>query len=210
MGMSGKRCNPLESYLADRLQKVILNGQASSWRLVLAGVPKSSILATLLFLVYINDLPGELKSNAELFADDKSLLAVAKDKNESADILNDDLHLISKWAFNWKMFFNPYPSKPVQEVLFSRKNRIQNHPTISLNNVQVKRLSYQKHLGLILDEKLNFKQHIERYICNKKASTHFATEIICKAFLRPPLDCGDIIYDQSHNLSFCEKLEAVQ
>ena len=66
MDMSGKRCNPLESYLADRLQKVILNGQASSWRLVLAGVPKSSILATLLFLVYINDLPGELKSNAEL------------------------------------------------------------------------------------------------------------------------------------------------
>ena len=121
MGMSGKRCNPLESYLADRLQKVILNGQASSWRLVLAGVPKGSILATLLFLVYINDLPGELKSNAELFADDKSLLAVAKDKNESADILSDDLHLISKWAFNWKMFFNPYPSKPVQEVLFSRK-----------------------------------------------------------------------------------------
>ena len=57
---------PLESYLTDRLQKVILNGQTSSWRLVLAGIPKGSILATLLFLVYINDLPGELKSNAEL------------------------------------------------------------------------------------------------------------------------------------------------
>ena len=62
-----------------------------------------------------------MKIQRRTFADDKSLLAVAKDKNESADILNDDLHLISKWTFNWKMFFNPYPSKPVQEVLFSRK-----------------------------------------------------------------------------------------
>ena len=58
------------------------------------------------------------------------------------------------------MLFNPDPSKPAQEVLFSRKNQIQNHPTISLNNVQVQRSSYQKHLGIILDEKLNFKQHI--------------------------------------------------
>ena len=55
------------------------------------------------------------------------------------------------------MVFNPGPSKPVQKVLFSRKSKIQNHPTISLNNVQVEKPSYQKHLGIILDEKLNFK-----------------------------------------------------
>ena len=55
------------------------------------------------------------------------------------------------------MFFNPDPSKPAQEALFSRKAKVQNHPTISLNNIQVERASYQKHLGLILDEKLNLK-----------------------------------------------------
>ena len=49
------------------------------------------------------------------------------------------------------MLFNADSSKPAQKVLFSRKNRIQVHPTISLNNVQVKRVSYQKHLGILLD-----------------------------------------------------------
>ena len=60
--------------------------------------------------------------------------------------------------------FNPDPGKSAQEVLFSRKNQIQNHPTISLNNVQVEKSSYQKHLGIILDEKLNFKQHTDSAI----------------------------------------------
>ena len=45
-------------------------------------------------------------------------------------------------------------------MLFSRKKKTQVHPTVSLNDVQVERVSYQKHLGILLDEKLNFKQHI--------------------------------------------------
>ena len=49
-------------------------------------------------------------------------------------------------------------------MLFSRKTKIQNRPTISRNNIQVERASYQKHLGLILDERLNFKQHIDSVI----------------------------------------------
>ena len=73
MGISGELYNLLENYLSDRFQRVILNGQFSSWRPILAGVPQGSILGPLLFLIYINDLPNELKSNAKLFADDTSL-----------------------------------------------------------------------------------------------------------------------------------------
>ena len=62
------------------------------------------------------------------------------------------------------MLFNPDPSKPAQEVLFSRKKKIQVHPTISLNTVQVEKVSYQKHLLILLDEKHNFKQHIDSAI----------------------------------------------
>ena len=58
------------------------------------------------------------------------------------------------------MFFKPDATKPAQEVLFSRKK----HPALSLNNIQVERGSSQKHLGLILDEKLNFKHHTESAI----------------------------------------------
>ena len=102
-----------------------------------------------------------MKSNAKLFHYDTSLFTIVKDKNESANILNNDLFLISRWAYNWKMLFNPDPSKPAQEVIFSRKKQFQSHPNMSLNNIQVERASYKKHLGMILDEKLNFKQHVD-------------------------------------------------
>ena len=95
---------------------------------VLAGVSQGSILGPLLFLIYIHDLPNELKSQAKLFADDTSLFTIVRDKNESANILNKDLLSISKWAYNWKMLFNPDPSKPAQEVLFSRKRQVQSCP----------------------------------------------------------------------------------
>ena len=72
----------------------------------------------------------ELKSNLKLFADDTSLFTIVTDKNESANTLNNDLMLISKSAYDWKMLFNPDPSKPVQEVIFSRKTQVQIHPTI--------------------------------------------------------------------------------
>ena len=105
-------------------------------------------------------MPSELKINVKIFADGTSLFAIVKDKNKSDNTINDDLKLISKRAYNWKMLINPDPSKPTQELLFPRKNQVQIHPAISLSNIQVKLAPYQKHLGLILDEKPNFKQHI--------------------------------------------------
>ena len=80
MGISGELYQLLENYLSGRLQRVVLNGQTSSWRPVLAGIPQGSILGPLLFLIYINDLPDELKSNAKLFADDTSLFSIVKDE----------------------------------------------------------------------------------------------------------------------------------
>ena len=178
-------------------------------------------MGPLLFLIYINDLPNGLKANAKLFADDTSLFTIVKDKQESADILSNDLLTISKWAFNWKMLFNPDPKKPSQEVIFSRKKHFQIHPIINLNNVEVERAPYQKHLGIVLDEKLNFKQHIDSVILKINKGIAVIKKLryslprkslitIYKAFLRPLIDYGDIIYDQPHNESFCEKIESVQ
>ena len=194
---------------------------SSLWRPVLAGAPRGSILRPLLFLVYINDLPNGLKSNANLFADDTSLFTIVKVKQESADVLNNDLSLISKWAFSWEMVINPDANKPAHEVLFSEKIIAQNYPNISLNNIQVERVSHRKHLRLILDEKLNFKEHIDSTILKvnkgiavlKKLRYSLPRKSLIttyKALLRPLLDYGDIIYDQPHNESVCEKLKSVQ
>ena len=147
MGISGEFYNLLEKYLSGRFQRVVLIGQTSSWRPVLAAVPKGSILGPLLFLVYIKDLPNDLNSKVKLFADDTSLFTIVKD---------NDLLEISKCAYNWKMLFNPDPNKLLQEVLFSRKNKLQIYLTIYFNNMQVERTSFQKHQGILLNEKLNF------------------------------------------------------
>ena len=125
MGISGELRKLLENYLSGRLQRVVLNGQSSPWRPVLSGVPQGSFLVPLLCLIYINDLPIEMKSNVKLFADDTSLLTIVKDESESAKVLNDDLLLISRRAYTLKKIFNPDPSKSAQEVIFSRKKQFQ-------------------------------------------------------------------------------------
>ena len=127
-GISGKLLSVLSDFLKDRKQRVILNGQVSSWTGVTAGVPQGSILGPILFLVYINDLADGLSSNAKLFADDTSLFSVIQDVGTSANELNNDLYQINKWAFQWKMSFKTDPSKQAQEIIFSRKTKKISHP----------------------------------------------------------------------------------
>ena len=113
--------NILNDFLINRKQRVVLNRQCSSWVDIRAGVPQGSILGSLLFLIYVNDLPNGLKSECKLFADDTFLFSIAHDLNTSASDNSNDLKLISDWAFQWKMSFNPDPSKQAQEIIFTRK-----------------------------------------------------------------------------------------
>ena len=98
-GISGNLLELLADFLKDRKQRVVLNGQVSSWANVTAGVPQVSILGPLLFFIYINDLASGLSSNAKLFADDTSLFSVTHDINTSANKLNNDSAKINNWAF---------------------------------------------------------------------------------------------------------------
>ena len=65
-GIFGELLNIIVDFLSNRKQRVVLNGQSSNWVDVKAGVPQGSIL----FLIYINDLPEGLITNAKVFADD--------------------------------------------------------------------------------------------------------------------------------------------
>ena len=69
------------------------------------------------------------------------------------------------------MLFSLDPSKPAQEVLFSRKRQVQTYSVLIMNNIQVERVPYQKHFGIILDNKLGFKQQIDNTISKVNKGT---------------------------------------
>ena len=92
--ISGELLHVLSNFLSNRKQRVVLNGQKSSWTNVHAGVPQGSIVGPLLFLIYINNLSDNLTNNAKLFAGD-TLFSVVHDVNTSAKELNDDLKKVN-------------------------------------------------------------------------------------------------------------------
>ena len=128
--------------------------------------------------------------------------------------------MIHNWAFQQKINFNPDPTKPAQEVIFSRKTKKLSHSPLLFNNSNVTQSLYQKHLGIILDSKLTFENHINmvttkinktigllRKLQNLLPRTALIT--IYKAFVRHHLDYGDILYDQAFNFSLQQKLESI-
>ena len=89
---------------------------------------------------------------------------------------------INQWTHQWKMEFNPDPTKQATEVLFSCKKSSLNHPQLIFNVTFVAKINEQKHLGLILDSTLSFKKHLK------------ALDQMYKAPVRSHLDYCDIIY----------------
>ena len=86
-GIDGNLFKLIKSFLNNRCQRVVLNGQPSVWKLVTAGVPQDSLLGPLFFLIYINDLPLGLTTNVKLFVDDTSLFPVVNNASVSASRL---------------------------------------------------------------------------------------------------------------------------
>ena len=230
-GISGKLLAIIQSFLANRKQRTVLNDKTSQWGAIEAGVPQGSILGPLFFLIYINDLTDGVICNVKLFADDTSIFTVVHDPNSAAVEINHDLDLINLWARKWRMSFNPDISKQAVEVTFSKKRCPPNHPPIFFNDVPVKNVPEQKHLGILLDSKLSFANHIKAIISKSRHgigvlrffSKYLPCHTLCemyKLYIRPHLDYGDVIYHIPHKslehgdivvlTNQMEKLETVQ
>ena len=106
-GIDGVLLDWVADYLTNRKQCVILNSTASDYKDVQAGVPQGSVLGPLLFLVYVNDIAAQLLSLTRLFADDSSLFFSCSNIKDIEGILNHDLMIISAWAKQWLVNFNP-------------------------------------------------------------------------------------------------------
>ena len=148
IGITGMPLKLLQNVLQNRHQRVLLNGQCSSWAPVFAGVLRGSVFGPLFFSIYINDLTKAISSTKNVFADDTSIL---NDIDFSEHDLNSDLRKISMWVYQWKVSFNPDVSKQAQEVIFFKRAQKIFHPTVLFNNVPVQCSTVQKHLGVYLD-----------------------------------------------------------
>ena len=116
---------------------------------------------------------------------------------------------------------NPDPRKQAQELLFSQKTSSKPYPSLNFNDNPVHQVQLQKHLGLFLDPKLSFDEHIQCILIKthkiiglirklKPVIPRAALLTIYKSFLRPHLDYGGVIYDRAFNESFQNKSESVQ
>ena len=184
-------------------------------------MPQRSVLGPLLFLIYINDLPDNIQSTCKIFAYNRSLSSHVFDKYKSQSALNNDLQVTSNWAFQWKRQFNPDPNKQAQDVYFPKKSNNEKSLPVTFNNLKVVTCSTQKHLGLLMEKRFSFKEHIQSKMNKcykmigviKRLSINIPRDAllrIYKLFIRPHLHYRDIIYDKPHNESFKNKIENIQ
>ena len=88
-----------KDYLADRTQRVVLNGKTSEWSHIKAGVPQGSVLGPLLFLLYINDMSTVIQHcQIRLFADDTCLYIEVDNRIDAAAKINYDLQCLYDWS----------------------------------------------------------------------------------------------------------------
>ena len=203
IGISGQLLKWFSDYLKDRKQRVLINGICSEFKKILAGVPQGSVLGPLLFLIFINDITENINAGIKLFADDTCLYVIfeTKNVNEATETLNSDLDTVNKWAKKWLVTFNPQKTK---SIYMSLKTPI-NPPNLTFDGHILENTDSHKHLGLELNSKLTWKNHIDAItaIADKKLNllTHLkylldrkTLLVMYQSFIRPSLEYGNVIW----------------
>jgi hypothetical protein len=162
-GVRGQTHKWITSFLQDRTQKVIVEGESSEVAPVVSGVPQGSVLGPLLFLLFINDLPEGLHSSTRLFADDCILYRQIKSAHDQS-LLQEDLHTLAQWEATWGMDFHPQKCS-VLRVTRSRSPFLTDY---TLKGTKLCTEQSSKYLGVDLQTDLSWKTHIDRV--TKKAN----------------------------------------
>ena len=151
----------MQSYLCNRFQRTSVNASFSHWKEIETGVPQGSILGSLLFNIFLNDIFYFINNgNLCNYADDNTLYSIGKSLNMVKENLKINFLIMQKWFYENHMVLNP--GKCHYLVLGNRSNS----DTINLNGTKLASSSYEKLLGILIDRDLSFDKHIKS-LCRK-------------------------------------------
>jgi hypothetical protein len=154
----------LKSYIEDRYFRVKHEEEYSELKKISAGVPQGSVLGPILYLLYTRDLPCMNGATIATFADDTAILAVGVNIDESTAKLQRACDKISTWTKMWRIGLNETKST---HVIFTNL-KICSKP-VAINGKQIPFANTAKYLGMTLDARLRWKEHIKK----KKAELNF-------------------------------------
>ena len=217
-GIIGRAHDWLASYLCNRRQFVSVNGKKSLENSINIGVPQGSILGPLMFLIYINDINNAILSgDLSLFADDANYYNSGKDCYQVIKTVNDNLKLLSKWFLANKLSLNHIKT---EAMLFCRRIMYYPMPPVIIDDIPLSYSSKFKFLGLIIDNKLNWKHHINHvraklssacgifYKLRNKLSS-FIAKLLYYSIAYPYINYGCIVWCSAYNTSL-ESLCTIQ
>ena len=193
-----------------------MDGYHSTWKSINAGVPQGSILGPYLFLLFVNDIVDVVSNKIKLFADDTSLYCIVDNQEIAAESLNSDLDSLYTWSTDWGVTFN---SNKTKSMLFNRR-LYDDIPTLYLNGDALENTQVHKHLGLNLNSKGIWRDHINDIYSKACAQLNVlrmlkhsldrdSLEKLYIGFVRPILEYGNLVWDNCTNQE-SDLIESVQ
>ncbi len=162
-GIRGILLGWFAAFLAERQQRVCVNGKFSEWVSVTSGVPQGSVLGPVLFLIFINELSKVVApSKIKFYADDAKIYGPANSLAE-AQVINNSLEAVNSWTSQWQL------KLAIQKcgiMHFGHRNQKFNY---SVAGHALEKLSSMNDLGVIISENLKPSNHISK-IAGKAAS----------------------------------------
>jgi hypothetical protein len=197
-GFSISSIDFFKSYLYNRYQKVTIKSLCSDSALVASGVPQGSILGPLLFLIYISDLEQVIRHcNIQCYADDTQLLYSFDPNNykDAVRTINDDLQRIFTFSSEHNLVLNPNKSVC---MLFGPKKKsisIRNQLSIKINGNNLNFSNKCKILGVFIDDKLSFAEHVSSLLQKSYIRLNFKLKKqLCESLVLSIFSYGNIIY----------------